>query len=215
MTLPVTLVCGVKHLYEVLMYLRTGFVGVLDFLESPWIFKFIFKARKLFEFSCFCYNVPESPWKREKHRMFFKLILLNYVKLLNFRHWWCSDYCRQLRNTKYCAFRYWCKFYSLGGVTVSFFIWYHYYSLRGAAFDQECTWAVMLARGWSFPVAKMSSNATANYECVFNSLWMLTLTTLNTIWPNGPLPLNSFIDPDTFGKSCISFKPLNLEQNMQ
>ena len=31
----------------------------------------------------------------------------------------------------------------------------------------------MLARGWSFPVAKMSSNAMANYECVFNSFWML------------------------------------------
>ena len=31
----------------------------------------------------------------------------------------------------------------------------------------------MLARGCSFPVAQMSSNATANYECVFNSLWML------------------------------------------
>ena len=73
----------------------TGFVGVLDFLESPWILKFIFKAWKLLEFSCFGYNVLESPWKREKHRMFFKLIVLNYVKLLNFRHWWCSDYCRQ------------------------------------------------------------------------------------------------------------------------
>ena len=36
-------------------------------------------------------------------------------------------------------------------------------------------------------------------------LKMLTLTMLNTIF-------NSFIDPETFGKSCISFKALNLEQ---
>ena len=41
---------------------------------------------------------------------------------------------------------------------------------------------------------------------------ILTLTTLNTIWLNGPLPLNYFVEPDTFGKSCISFKPLNLDQ---
>ena len=40
----------------------------------------------------------------------------------------------------------------------------------------------------------------------------LTLTTLNTILLSGPLLLNSFIDPDTFGKSCITFKPLNLDQ---
>ena len=40
----------------------------------------------------------------------------------------------------------------------------------------------------------------------------LALTPLNTILLSGPLLLNSFIDPDTFGKSCISFKPLNLDQ---
>ena len=34
----------------------------------------------------------------------------------------------------------------------------------------------------------------------------------NIILPSGPLPLNSFIDPDTFRKSCISFKPLNLDE---
>ncbi len=42
--------------------------------------------------------------------------------------------------------------------------------------------------------------------------WHLALTTLNTILLSGPLLLNSFIDPDTFGKSCITFKPLNLDQ---
>ena len=84
-----------EHLVEYLVKSLTGFVGVLNFLESPWILKFVFKAWKLLEFSCFCYNVLESPWKREKHRMFLKRIVLNYVKLLNFRHWWCSDYCRQ------------------------------------------------------------------------------------------------------------------------
>ena len=40
----------------------------------------------------------------------------------------------------------------------------------------------------------------------------VSLTPLNTILLSGPLLLNSFIDPDTFGKSCISFKPLNLDQ---
>ena len=105
-----------------------GFVGVLDFLESPWFLRFYFKDWKLLEYSCFCYNVLGSPWKCEKHRTFFKLIVLNYVKLLNFPHWWCSDYFRQRAvfvtpNTR--AFRYWCKIYSLGGVTVSFFIWYN------------------------------------------------------------------------------------------
>ena len=57
----------------------TGFPGVLDFLESPWILKFIFKAWKLLDFSCFCYNVFESPWKHKKHWTFFKVIVLNYL----------------------------------------------------------------------------------------------------------------------------------------
>ena len=58
-------------------FICTRFPGVLDFLESF----FIFKAWKLLEFCCFCYNVLEFPWKHEKHRTFFKLIVLNYLNL--------------------------------------------------------------------------------------------------------------------------------------
>ena len=48
------------HFFSQLVFLHvsllcSGFPGVLDFLESPWILKFIVNAWKVLEFSCFCY----------------------------------------------------------------------------------------------------------------------------------------------------------------
>ena len=71
--------------------------------------------------------------------------------------------------------------------------------LRGK--DTEESWGILES------VIKESVERNVPMQKVFK-----TLTPLNTILLSGPLLLNSFIDPDTFGKSCISFKPLNLDQ---
>ena len=68
----------VPGLLLLVLVISTGFPGVLDFLEF-WRKKIQGMAWKLPEYSCFCYNVLESPWKHEKPWTFFKVIALNYL----------------------------------------------------------------------------------------------------------------------------------------
>ena len=57
--IPVT---GPAHLQQQQQPQQQGRgLGFVRVLEYPWILKFYFKAWELLEFSCFCYNVLESP----------------------------------------------------------------------------------------------------------------------------------------------------------
>ena len=81
-------------------------------------------------------------------------------------------------------------------------------SLRDMHHNAECTSNLSI---FTYDRLNMCKIYIAAFVC-YSSFLILKTTLLNTILLSGPLLLNSFIDPDTFGKSCISFKPLNLDQ---
>ena len=64
----------------------------------------------------------------------------------------------------------------------------------------------------SHNVIKKITNHSALTLTLLNKFFDTVPGLLKILLPSGPLPLNSFLDIDTFFKSYISFKPLNLER---